>query len=156
MKLLKRIRKIDPDNFEDGSAMKAFEILRDWDGKLSADSVGAVIYSACNDEIALNLLERCYGVDRDEFEKNPDLNAVDHLRRQLKPAFFNALERGSGEEYMRKGESVDSFLIASLTSAAISLKQRYGAVDAVTWSDVHVTKQIHPLASSISRGRRCS
>ena len=114
---------------------------------MSADSAGAVIYSACNDEIALNLLERCYGSNRDEFAANPDLNAVDHLRRQLKPAFFNALERGTGEEYLGEGESVDAFLIVSLTAAAKSLEQQYGSVDAVTWSEVHITKQIHPLSS---------
>lgn len=147
MNLLKRIRKIDPDNIEDDSTKEAFEILRDWDCKMSADSVGAVIYSACNDEISLNLLERCYGLDRDDFVANPDLDAVDHLRRQLKPAFFNSLERGAGEEYLDEGEFVDAFLIASLTAAAKNLKQQHGAVDAVTWSDVHITEQIHPLAS---------
>ena len=147
MKLLTRIRQIDPETITDNRAKVAFEILRDWDGKMSADSVGAVIYSACNDEIALNLLERCYGVDRGDFIANPDLNAVDHLRRQLKPAFFNSLERGEGEEYLGEGESVDAFLVASLTSAAKNLEQQYGAVDAVTWSDVHITEQIHPLAS---------
>ena len=147
MKLLKRIRNIDPDNIQGGLTKEAFDILRKWDGKMSADSIGAVVYSAFNDEIALNLLERCYGVNRDEFEKSPDLNAVDHLRRQLKPAFFNALERGDGEEYLRKDESVDAFLVASLTAAAKNLEQQYGTVNAVTWSDVHVTEQIHPLAS---------
>ena len=147
LKLAKRIRNIDPGEFEDGSAKEAFEILRNWNGKMSADSVGAVIYSACNDEIACNLLERCYGLNRNDFEANPDLNAVDHLRRQLKPAFFNALEQSGGGEFLKKGESVDAFLVESLTSAVENLVQQYGAVDAVTWSDVHVTKQIHPLAS---------
>ena len=47
---------------------------------------------------------------------NPDLNAIDHLRRQLKPAFINAIERG--EDFVipakagiqAKNESVDTFL----------------------------------------------
>ena len=147
MKLLERIRRIDPGAIGGGAARRAFEVLREWDGKMNADSVGAVVYSACNDEIALNLLERCYGIDRDDFIAAPDLNAVDHLRRQLKPAFFNSLERGAGEEYLDEGETVDAFLIESLTAAAKSLAQRYGSVDAVMWADVHVTKQIHPLAS---------
>lgn len=146
-KLIGRIRQVDSESINETPAKKAFEILREWDGKMSADSVGAVVYSALNDEIALNLLERCYGLSRVDFAANPDLNAVDHLRRQLKPAFMNALELGGGEDYLNEGETVDEFLIASLDAAAKSLEEQYGAVDAVKWSDVHVTQQIHPLAS---------
>ena len=146
-KLLSRIKGIDPGTISDGSTRAALEILQAWDGTLSADSVGAVVYSACNDEIALGLMERCYAVDRDGFAANPDLNAFDHLRRQLKPAFLNALERGDGSEYLADGETVDDFLAAALTSAAAKLEEQYGSVDAVTWSEVHVTKQVHPLSS---------
>ena len=63
--------------------------------RLDADSVGAVVYSALNDEISLALMERNYGIDPDEFAANPDLNAIDHLRRQLKPAFINAINARS-------------------------------------------------------------
>ena len=146
-KLLSRVKDITPESISNTTARNALEILQNWDGALDADSVGAVVYSACNDEIALGLMGRCYGIDRAKFEANPDLNAVDHLRRQLKPAFLNALERGDGEHYLNEGESVDQFLIDVITIAAKSLEDRYGAIDAVTWSDVHITKQIHPLSA---------
>ncbi len=146
-KLLNRIKRIDADAVSDDDARKAFEILKSWDGELSAESKGAVVYSALNDEIALGLMQRCYGIDIDAFRTNPELDATDHLRRQVKPAFFNALERGAGEEYLDEGESVDDFLVGVLNAAAADLKGRYGAVGTVTWCDVHVTEQTHPLTA---------
>ena len=146
-KLLERIRAIDAGNIATDSTRCAFEILCEWDGNLSADSVAAVIYSAINDEVALMLMERSYGIERSQFESNPDLNAIDHLRRQLKPAFFNALACGECEEYLADGETVDQFLITALTTAAAYIEKRYGSVDAVAWGKVHITKQVHPLST---------
>ena len=146
-KLLSRIKGLDADSIATASARAALEILKNWNGKLSADSIGAVVYSACNDEISLGLMQRCYGIDPKGFQANPDLNAIDHLRRQLKPAFANALERGEGDEFLVEGESVDEFLGAALTSAAEGLENQHGAVDAVTWSEVHITRQTHPLSA---------
>ena len=145
--LLSRIKTLEPEVMPNPSARKALNFLLQWDGKLDADSIGAVIYSTLNDEIALGLIKRCYHIDLAEFESNPDINAIDHLRRQLKPAFFNAIKRGEGAEYMFKGESVDQFLIETITAAAERLSRDYGAVDALTWSEVHITKQIHPLST---------
>ena len=147
-KLLSRIKGLDADSIATASARAALEILKNWNGKLSADSIGAVVYSACNDEISLGLMQRCYGIDPKGFQANPDLNAIDHLRRQLKPAFANVLERGEGDEFLVEGESVDEFLGAALTSAAEGLENQHGAVDAVTWSEVHVTHQTHPLSAA--------
>ena len=147
-KLMARIKGLDADSIATASARAALEILKNWNGKLSADSIGAVVYSACNDEISLGLMQRCYGIDPEGFQANPDLNAIDHLRRQLKPAFANALERGEGDEFLVEGESVDEFLGTALTSAAEGLENQYGAVDAVTWSEVHVTHQTHPLSAA--------
>ncbi len=151
LKLLSRIKTIKPDSMPNASARTALNLLQNWDGALSSDSTAAVVYSACNDKIALGLMERNYAINRAEFERSPDLNAIDHLRRQLKPAFFNALERGEGEEYLAEGETVDQFLTNSITVAAESLEQHYGAVDAVTWSQVHITNQIHPLSAVFPR-----
>ena len=94
MKLMKRLRTLDADELPDEASKAALDILLEWDGKLNADSVGAVVYSALNDEISLALMERNYGIDPDEFAANPDLNAIDHLRRQLKPAFINSINQG--------------------------------------------------------------
>ncbi len=146
-KLLTRIRRLDVPETYCKDASKALQILKDWDGNLSAESVGAVVYSACNDRIALGLMACCYGIDSASFEASPDLNAVDHLRRQLKPALFNAIEQSAGEEFMAEGESVDEFLLDCVAAAAADLKSRYGTVDAHTWADVHITKQVHPLSS---------
>ncbi|MDE2724974.1 MAG: penicillin acylase family protein, partial [Gemmatimonadota bacterium] len=147
IKLLGRIKQIDAESTGTDTTKSALEMLCEWDGNLSADSIGAVIYSACNDEISLMLMERCYEIDRAEFESNPDLNAVDHLRRQLKPAFVNALERGEGEEYLADGETVEQFLISAIANAVRNLEQKYGALGTVAWGDVHVTKQTHPLSA---------
>ena len=146
-KLVGRIKTLDVDSIGDEDARKAFEILKNWDGKLSAGSKGAVVYSALNDQVSLGLMQSYYGIDIDAFKANPDLNATDHLRRQVKPAFVNALDRGDGEEFLNDGGSVDDFLVTALTAAAADLRERYGAVDAVTWSEVHVTKQSHPLSA---------
>ena len=147
MKLLERLRLMSTDALRDEASKGALDVLLEWDGRLDADSVGAVVYSALNDEIALALMERNYGIDPDDFAAKPDLNAVDHLRRQLKPAFFSDLERGDGHEFLAHDESVDAFLVTCLAAAANQLQSRYGAIDAVTWSDVHITKQIHPLSA---------
>ena len=153
MKLLERLRSLSTDELPDEASKAALHTLLEWDGRLNADSVGAVVYSALNDEISLALMARNYGIDPDEFAAKPDLNAVDHLRRQLKPAFINAIERG--EDFVipakagiqTENESVERFLIGALTAAAEKLERDYGAVDAVTWSEVHITKQVHPLSA---------
>ncbi|MXX92359.1 MAG: penicillin acylase family protein [Chloroflexi bacterium] len=151
MKLIKRLRALDADALPNDTSKEAskaaLDILLEWDGKLNADSIGAVVYSALNDEISLALMERNYGIDPNEFAANPDLNAVDHLRRQLKPAFINAINQGGGQEFLAPHESVDTFLGTCLTNAANHLESTYGELDAVTWSDVHITKQVHPLSA---------
>ena len=147
MKLMKHMRTLDADSLCDEASKAALGILLEWDGKLNADSVGAVVYSALNDEISLALMERNYGIDPDEFAAKPDLNAVDYLRRQLKPAFMNAIERGQGQEFLADHEGVDTFLATCLAKAANGLQSKYGELDAVTWSDVHITKQVHPLSA---------
>ena len=147
LKLLERLRSMSTDALRDEESKTALNILLEWDGNLDADSVGAVVYSALNDEIALGLMERNYGIDPGEFAAKPDFNAVDHLRRQLKPAFFSAIERGHGHEYLADQEAVDTFLATCLAKAANILQSKYGEIDAVTWSDVHITKQTHPLSA---------
>lgn len=147
MKLLERLKSLSTDELSNETSKAALDILLQWDGRLDADSVGAVVYSAVNDEISLALMERNYGIDPDEFAANPDLNAIDHLRRQLKPAFINAINQGGGQEYLADHESVDSFVSTCLTNAAKHLKSKYGELDAMKWSDVHVTKQAHPLSA---------
>ncbi len=146
-KLLGRLREVDADALGSDAAKSALEILLGWDGRLEADSVAAVIYSALNDEIALGLMQRNYGIDPDDFAASPDLNAIDHLRRQLKPAFFNALEKGEGQEYLAHHEVVNGFLAEMLTNAANELERRYGSVGTVSWVEVHITKQAHPLSA---------
>ena len=146
-KLLARLADLDPRALGNDAARSALEILRNWNGRLDADSVGAVIYSAFNDEVSLGLMEGNYDVDPDEFAAKPDFNAIDHLRRQLKPAFINALERGVGREFLAHDTTVGSFIADSLTAAADKLVRRFGAVDAVTWAEVHITKQTHPLSA---------
>lgn len=146
-KLLGRLREVDADALGSDAAKSALEILLKWDGRLEADSVAAVIYSALNDEIALGLMQRNYGIDPDDFAASPDLNAIDHLRRQLKPAFFNSLERGDGQEYLAHHEVVNGFLVDMLTNVANELERRYGSVDTVSWEEVHITKQTHPLSA---------
>ena len=146
-KLLGRLREVDADALGSDAAKSALEILLGWDGRLEADSVAAVIYSALNDEIALGLMQRNYGIDPDDFAASPDLNAIDHLRRQLKPAFFNSLERGDGQEYLAHHEVVNDFLAEMLTKAANELERRYGSVGTVSWVEVHITKQAHPLSA---------
>ena len=147
MKLLERLRLMSTDALRDDASRDALDVLLEWDGGLDADSVGAVVYTAFNDEIALRLMERNYGIDPEDFAAKPDLNAVDHLRRQLKPAFINAIGRGEGDRYLLHHETVDTFLAACLARAANQLRSRYGEIDAVTWSDVHITKQVHPLSA---------
>ena len=98
------------DELPDEASKAALDILLEWDGKLNADSVGAVVYSALNDEVSLGLMERNYGIDPNEFAANPDLNAVDHLRRQMKPAFINTINQDGGREFLAPHESVDTFL----------------------------------------------
>ena len=146
-KLIRRLQDVDADALGSEAAKSALQILIDWDGRLEAESVAAVIYSAVNDEIALGLMQRNYDIDPEEFSRRPDLNAIDHLRRQLKPAFFNALELGEGQQYLAHHETVGSFLADMLTRAANELERRHGAVDTVSWEEVHVTKQIHPLSA---------
>ena len=146
-KLLGRLREVDADALGSDAAKSALEILLKWDGRLKADSVAAVIYSALNDEIALGLMQRNYGIDPDDFAASPDLNAIDHLRRQLKPAFFNALEKGEGQQYLAHHEVVNSFLAEMLTNSANELERRYGSVGTVSWEEVHITKQAHPLSA---------
>ena len=146
-KLIEQLRTMNPDSLENQSARKALEILQNWDGKLDADSIGAVVYSACNDQISLGLMQRNYGIDPEVFADKPDLNAIDHLRRQLKPAFINALATEEANEYLADYETVNDFLAEAITNAADHLERRYGAIDAVAWSDVHITKQTHPLSA---------
>ena len=144
--LVNRLRKIEPETMPNSAAKAALEILQDWGGHLDGESVAAVIYSACKDEIALGLMERNYGIDPTEFENNPDLNAIDHLRRQLEPAFFAGIERDESATYLAHHETIDAFLTDVITKAAESLGRRFGSIDAVTWAEVHVTKQVHPLS----------
>ncbi len=146
-KLLSRLKEIDEDALGNDAAKKALAELLRWDGRLEAASVAAVIYSALNDEIALGLMQRNYGIDPKEFAAKPDLNAIDHLRRQLKPAFFNAIANGDGRQFLAHDETVNAFLAEMLTNAANELQRRFGAVDGVTWEEVHVTKQVHPLSA---------
>ena len=147
-KLVKRLQSMNPDDLANQSARQALKILQAWDRRLDADSVGAVVYSAVNDQISLALMERNYGIDPDDFAAKPDLNAIDHLRRQLKPAFINALESDEAKRYLADHETIDTFLAEIIAESAEQLERRYGDVDAVAWSDVHVTKQIHPLADT--------
>ncbi len=146
LKLLGRIRQLNAPSAWDHAARNALESLKSWDGKMAADSVGAVIYAACSDQISLGLMERCYDIAPPEFAANPDLNAIDHLRRQLKPAFYNAVETGGGEEFLRDGETVDDFLLGVVWCATQQLNASHGSVAKRTWGDTHVTKQSHPLS----------
>ena len=57
------------------------------------------------------------------------------------------MQRGEGEEFLVHDESIDSFLADCLTKAARNLQRRYGEIGAVSWSEVHITKQIHPLST---------
>ena len=126
-KLIEQFRTIGPDSLESQSARTALAILQNWDGKLDSDSVGAVVYSAFNDQISLGLMQRNYGIDPEVFADKPDLNAVDHLRRQLKPAFINALATDEVSEYLADYETVNDFLAEAITNAADHLERRYGA-----------------------------
>lgn len=146
-KLIRRLQDIDPDAFGSEAAKSALQILLSWNGRLEAESLAAVIYSALNDEIALGLMQRNYGINPEKFAQKPDLNAIDHLRRQLKPAFFNAIEIGEGQQYLAHHETVGGFIAEMLTRAANELERRHGAIDTVSWEEVHVTKQVHPLSS---------
>ena len=146
-RLIGRLREIDPDSLGSVAARAAREMLLDWDCKLEADSVLAVIYSVFNDEVALGLMQRFYGINPDDFAARPDLNAIDHLRRQLKPAFFNALEQGGGQQFFGNYEAVNLFLAEMLTNSVDKLVRRFGDIDSVVWEEVHVTKQIHPLSA---------
>ena len=146
-KLLLRFKEIDTDALGSDAAKSALGILLEWDGRLEADSIAAVIYSALNDEIALGLMQRNYGIDPKGFAVKPDLNAIDHLRRQLKPAFFNAIEKGDGQRFVTHDEAVSGFLAEMMTKAANELDRRFGSIDAVTWEEVHITKQAHPLSA---------
>ena len=147
IKLRDRIAAISADDIEDAATRDAHRLLTDWDGRLEPDSIGAVVYSALNDALSLGLMHRCYGIAPGEFARSPDLNAIDHLRRQLKPAFINAIADGGGSEILGGDGNVDAFLMEILGNAAATLQQEHGEVGATRWGDTHVTKQVHPLSA---------
>ena len=141
---IRRLRSSDDLPWQVADAIRA---IVDWDGRLEADSAGALVYSAVNEEIALGLIERCYGIDRDEFASAPDPSAFSHLRGHLKPAFMNALEDGDTGSFLGEGESIGDFLLEAIERAARKLYDRQGGVPVKRWGQAHITRQIHPLSA---------
>ena len=144
--ILERIRELDSPSDALPYVSEAVEALSSWNGSLDSDSVAAAIYSELSDEISLALIERCYGIDRKEFEADPDLSAFDHLRRNVAPAFIASLERGGSETFLNDGESLDEFLLGAVSAAAETLVEKHGSLAAKTWGEMHFTSQIHPLS----------
>ncbi len=125
----------------------AHRVLSAWDCSLDADSVAATLCAEFYDEVTLALMERCYRIDREEFATNPDLSALNHLKRQLMPAFITALRNCKAEIFLNNGESLDDFILNALSAAAEKMTETHGAVDATAWGEMHITHQKHPLSA---------
>ena len=141
------LRSIDvPDDAVDPFAT-VWRTLTNWNASLDADSTAATLYSAINEEISLGLISGCYGIDRDEFARNPDLNAIDHLRRHVKPGFLQAMDNHEGKQFLNEGESTESFILDCIDRVAEDLIDEKCNLIAKPWGEVHVTRQTHPLSS---------
>lgn len=131
----------------DARVAAALDVLLTWDRRMAQDSAGAAIWAATNREVNRALAREHYGLQDFSAERPGSAGAVDHLRRQLRPAFIGMIERGE-THLLPAGCSLQAFLLGALERAVAFLGTRLGAEPAAwRWGDLHQVRLQHPLAA---------
>ena len=146
--IINRVKNLQPSRYINPNTTAVINALATWNGNLDTHSTAATIYSTLNDQIDLGLIQRCYDIDPKQFNHNPEIDAFQLLKRQVKPAFITALANDTNANtFLKDGESVDDFLLDMIAKVAENIQLApNGEIDIQNWEQAHITKQIHPLS----------
>lgn len=116
-------------------------ILRKWDGRMAADSVGAAIYFSWSRHLVKRLMEEPLKVDLAQPQR---LSRLHELAREYRPAFMAKIATGELAHWCKPGvgadgtRACDQVALLALDDAITELRRLAGhSVSGWQWGEVH-------------------
>jgi penicillin amidase len=120
--------------------------LRAWDGRMERDSPAAAIWGAMGREVSRALVAEHYEMNINSGTEPGAAGAADHLRRQLRPAFFAMMAAGE-RHLLPAGVSLTDFLGDALERGVTALAEALGPEPGQwRWGALHRMVLVHPLS----------
>ena len=130
----------------DEASARARQLLMQWNGKISKDSVEPTIYNAFRDRLLRLVIEPALGPLAQEAFDEMGRGSPVHLGR-LKSRLHSMIEEDDAS-LLPEGSDWPFLMSKALSDAVVGLQQRYGEeMDKWRWELVHRTQPQHMLSS---------
>jgi penicillin G amidase len=125
---------------------EALSILENWDGRMERDAPGAAIWASMARELARALVREHYGLEVNAGTEPGAAGAIDHLRRQLRPAFIAMVAAGE-THLLPAGITLTAFLSEAFEKGVAALREAPGGEpQSWRWGELHRLALVHPLS----------